>query len=108
MSNAPIDVDVSLLETYIGYDPIRYRKHIAHVAEDMLRRCAGYDLVAELAYAALGYAEACCRLEAPPVQSQDNQLIFTDIPTITGPLGQNMEDCLQRYTAALARYKEQQ
>ncbi len=108
MSNTQIDADIALLATYIEDGPVLYRFHISRLVEEMLRRCAGYELVAEIGYAALAYTEACCRLEATTDNLARHDLRTPDMDALTSALLQNKEAARKRFNTALTRYKARQ
>jgi hypothetical protein len=108
MSNAQLETDITLLETYIEDSPVLYRYHINHLLEDILSRCGGYDLVTELVYAALDYTEARCRLEATTDNLARHDLRTSDMESLTSALLQNKEAAWRRYNSALSQYKARQ
>lgn len=108
MSNAQIDADVTLLESYIEDNPVLYRYHINQLVENMLRGCGGYALVTELGHAALDYTEARCRLEATTDNLARHDLRTADMDALTSALLQNKEAAWRRYSTALTCYKTRQ
>ena len=101
MSNAQLDADVALLETYIEDSPILYRIHINRLVDNMLRSCGGYALVTELGYTALDYTQARCRLEVTTYNLTRHDLRTSDMDALTSALLRNNEASRRRYNAAL-------